>query len=247
MLVLATLGAAPRRRVLSRSRRPAEPEPEATSVSTGRATIISVASPLAGQDEAKRWLADAGEEQLTADLRILNRALHAHRLVTSDPYLPDVGRTQLLVARVGYGAGEEVAEGRWSEARELVPPRASQRRAKVLEPQARLAAVLGQRDRVLAAETLTIRARADVDAGRHREGALQVLIALDAALAEMATDPLAGALSGRLEELKAQREPVAAAAQAALAGELSADQYTAVEFTLGQVEAALRARAVGTA
>lgn len=246
MLVLATLGAAPRRGRLSRGRRSAPPEPEPTPVTTGRATVISVASPLAGEAAARCWLADAGEEQLIADLRVLNHALHAHRLITADPHLPEVGRSQLLVARVGYGAGEEVAEGRWSEARELLPPPAPRGRAKVLQPQARLAAVLGQRDQMLACEALTLRAQADLEADRLREAALQVLVALDATLAELGADLLTNSLAERLEELSAQREPVADAAQAALAGELTAVQRQTVEFTLERIEAALRARALAS-
>lgn len=244
MLVLATLGAAPRRRRLSRSQRAAPPEPDPAPVTTGRATVISVASPLANQDAAKRWLSDAGEEQLAEALRVLNGALHAHRLITSDPYLPEVGRSQLLVARVGYGDGEEVAVGRWSEARELLPPPTRGGRSKALQPQARLAAVLGRRDRVLAAETLALRAEADLEAGRFREAALQVLVALDAALAELGSDPVAASLGERLDELSAQRDPVASAAQSALAGEPSSEELEVVELTLERIQAALRARAV---
>ncbi len=245
--MLATLDAQPRRGRLSRGRRDAPPEPEPTPVSTGRATVISVASPLAGQPAARRWLADAGEDELAADLGVLNRALHAFGLITADPYLPEVGRGHLLVARVGYGAGEEVAYGRWSEARELRPPRPSQRRAKVLEPQARLAAVIGGRDRLLACETLALRARADLDAGRSREAALQLWVALDATLAELGADPAADMLAERLAELAAQHDAVADAAQAALAGELRPEQLAEVELTLSRVQAALRARALHSA
>jgi hypothetical protein len=244
VLVLATLGAQPRRRRLSRSRRTAPPEPEPSPVTTGRATVISVASPLASEAAARRWLADAGEEQLAADLAVLNRALHAHATITEDPYPPEVGRGHLLVARVGYGAGEEVAHGRWSEALELLPARGSGRRSKVLQPQARLAAVLGGRDRLMACETLALRARADLDSGRVREGALQLWVALDAALAELGADPAADGLADRLQELSGQRDPVAGAAQAALAGELSSEQLEVVRSTLDRLQAALRARAL---
>ena len=120
------------------------------------------------------------------------------------------------------------------------PPGAGAR--AVLGPQARLAAVLNGRDRVLACEELTLRARLDLDHGRDREAALQVLVALDAALAELAGESLD--VQGRLAELRGRREPVAVAAQAALAGPLSPDQREAVEFTVNRIEAALRARAV---
>ena len=61
----------------------------------------------------------------------------------------------------------------------------------MLHPQARLAAVLGARERPLACEELALRARLDLDHGREREAALQLLVALDAALAELARGPAA--------------------------------------------------------
>ena len=74
-----------------------------------------------------------------------------------------------------------------------------------------------------------------------------MLVALDAALAELATDPAASILHERLAELRAQRDAVAIAGQAALAGPLSDPDHETVRFTLGRIEAALRARAVANA
>jgi hypothetical protein len=243
VLVFATLGA-PERRGLSRRRRrrrDAEPRPEPTPVTTGRATVIDVGGPL-DEAGARAWLAGAGEDELDAGLAVLNRALHSFRIITSDPYLQPVGRAQAIVARVGFGAGEEVAEGLWTAATELTSPEGRGRRSRVLAPQARLAALLGAREAALACEELTLRARSDLDHGRPREAALQLLVALDAALAELATGPHAAQLAQRLGDLRGQREPVAAAAQAALSGPLSPDHAAAVDFALGRVEAALRAR-----
>ena len=115
VLVIATLGASERRRGFGRRRKhEAQPEPEPTPVTTGRATIIDVGEPLATVELARAWLARAGEGELAGDLAILNRALHAYRVVTADPYLRPVSREQALVARVGFGAGERVADGLWS-------------------------------------------------------------------------------------------------------------------------------------
>jgi hypothetical protein len=216
-------------------------------VTTGKATIIDVGAPFSDATAARAWLSSAGEPDLERDLAVLNRALHAFRLVTADPYLNPVGRDQALVARLGYGAGEEVADGLWSDARELVRPERRQRRAKVLHPQARLAAVLGGRERALACEELSVRARLDLEQGRDREAALQLLVALDAALAELSTEPTAHLFADRLAELRGQRDAVALAAQSALAGPLSDSERETVAFTLGRIEAALRARAVASA
>ena len=177
----------------------------------------------------------------------MNLALHAFRLVTADQSVHVVDRRQLLVARVGYGAGEQVADGLWTDAAELVLPTGRQTRSKVLHPQARLAAVLNGREPALACEELVLRARSDLDHGRDREAALQVLVALDAALAELPGSTSVTDMGRRLEELRAQRDPVAQAAQAALSGPLSASQRETVAFTVGRIEAALRARAVANA
>jgi hypothetical protein len=243
VLVFATLGAVQRRRLAPRRRtRDAEPEPQPAAVATGRATVIDVGEPL-DEPRARAWLIDAGEDELSAGLAVLNRALHAFRVVTADPYLHPVGRGQAIVARVGFGAGEEVADGLWSAAKELTLAEGRRPRSRILAPQARLAAVLGARDPALACEELALRARLDLDHGRPREAALQLMVALDAALAELAADAHAREMAERLTELRAQREPVAAAAQAALSGPLSAAQTEAVELALGRVQAALRARA----
>ena len=245
VIVFATLGAPERRRLAQlRKQRNAAPEPPPTPVSTGRATVIDVGVPFEALDQATAWLAQAGEAELDQGIVVLNRALHAFRVVSADPYLSAIARQQALVARVGFGAGEQVADGLWTDALELVHAPGRQRRSRVLTPQARLAAVLSAREQPLVCEELTLRARLDLDHGRAREAALQLLVALDAALAELQSDPAADALAERLSELRTQREPVATAAQAALGGELTSAQLEAVTFALGRVEAALRARAV---
>jgi hypothetical protein len=249
VLVLATLGAPERRTLLSRraQRRNIQAEPEPNPVTTGRATVIDVGAPFAAEGDAKGWLEAAGEDELAADLAVLNRVLYYFRLVVADPYLGPVGRHQALVARIGYGIGEEVADGLWTEARELVEEARRQRRKVVLQPQARLAALLGNRDRPMAAEELALRSRLDLDQGHYREAALQLLVALDALVAELPGDLHADKLEDRLAELRDQRDPVAATAQNALAGPLEQEDLETVVFALGRIEAALRARAVAGA
>ena len=211
---------------------------------TGRATVIDVGEPFADDADAARWLDGVGEDQLGEDLAVLNWALFTFRLTTADPYHGPVSRENLLVARVGYGGGEQVADGLWTQARELIAPARRQRRSQVLHPQSRLARLLGRREQPLVCEELALRARLDIDHGRAREAALQVLVALDAAIAELAADPHADALQSRIDELRDQRDPVADAAQAALAGPLNPGDQEAVEFALERIEAALRARAI---
>ena len=245
VIVFATLGAPERRRLAQlRKQRSAPPQPEPAPVSTGRATVIDVGMPFDDLAQATAWLAHAGDGELDQGIAVLNRALHAFRLVSGDPYVNAIARAQALVARVGFGVGEQVADGLWTDALELVHAPGRRRRSRVLTPQARLAAVLSARERPLVCEELTLRARLDLDHGRGREAALQLLVALDAALAELQSDSAPEALAERLTELRGQREPVGAAAQAALSGELTATELGSVAYALGRVEAALRARAV---
>jgi hypothetical protein len=244
--VLATLGAPERRRIGARRRRSADPEPEPAPVSTSRVTIVDVGTPLSDAQAAQAWLAGAGEDHLAADLAVLNRALHAHRLVSADPYAHPVSREHAIVARIGFGSGEQVADGHWTAARELIFSTPRQRRSKALVPQARLAGILAGREPGLVCEELVLRARLDLDQGRAREAALQVLVALDAALAELPGDPAGAVLSERLAELREQRGPIAGAAQSALAGTPPPEEQDVVAFTLGRLEAALRARSAAS-
>jgi hypothetical protein len=235
VLVLATLGAPERRLLRGRRTRPveeAEPEP----VPTTRATVVRP-EPFESREEAAAWLAalraneSALAEELDGALRVLNRAVRAHRAATADPWLGDVSRDRALVARVGYGSGEAVAEGRYGEALELPRARARPVKRSMEAPDERFAALLGARSEALAGEELVLRARADLAAGRPREAALQARVALEALVAEL--DAEAPALS----EL---RGAVAAAAGAALRGGLDASEATSLEEAVAAMEAALR-------
>jgi hypothetical protein len=216
-------------------------------VATTRATIVDAGEPLAGPERAAAWLKAAGEAELAAGLVVLNRVLHAHRIAIADPRAGGVRRQDALVARLGYGAGEQVADGLWTDARELVNPGPRRRRSRVPAAQARLAALLTGRQVAPACEELVLRSRLDLDEGRDREAALQVRIALEAALAELPGDPAAPALQGRLDELRVLHAGVVSAAQRALVGPLAPTDREAVAFALARLEAALRARAAALA
>jgi hypothetical protein len=236
VLVLSTLGAPERRRLRARRPQPVEhvaPEP----VPTARATVVRP-EPFRSSDEAGAWLAglrrDAGaaEAELEAALRVLNRALRAHRAATADPYAGDVVAERALVARLGYGRGDAVADGRFAEAVELPPAGARRVRRSMEAPDERFAALLGGRERTLAGEELLLRARSDFEAGRTREAALQARVALEALIAELD----AGA-AGALGE---HRGSVGDAANAALDGELPDEVAARLAAALAAMEAAVR-------
>jgi hypothetical protein len=249
VLVLATLGARERRLFGRRRAQRLDPSPEPALVTTSRATVVR-GVPLRDEGEGEAWMA-AHAEHVPVELAVLNRVLHAHRIAAADPAVREVTLDQAIAVRVGYGAGEEVAEGRWTAAIEpgdqerAALRRLRERRTAALRPQERLAALLGGRDAALACEELALRARADLDAGRAREAALELRVALEAALAELEAWRGVRDLGARLEELRGERGAVADAANAALRGGLPGEAVAAVERVLGRVEAAIRARAAG--
>jgi hypothetical protein len=248
VVVVQTLGA-PAPRAPRRRRRPrrAEPVSEPAEIPLSRLTAI----PADGirDDEATAELErlgadpDAAEAAVAAGLRTVNRVLRAHRLVTLDPHGNEISRERALAARVGYGTGDGLADGRWEEALDVPPPERRRRRVEALRPQERLAAVLAGRERFDACETLLLRARADLDQGFTREAALQLGLGLAALLAE---------LPGRagpdqeedLAELEARRAATERDAEDALRGDLPAARSEELEATLEICERVLRRRRI---
>jgi hypothetical protein len=236
VLVLGTLGAPERRLLRGRRAREVEeagPEP----VPTSRVTVVR-AEPFGSGDEAAAWLAslrgneDAVQAALDGALRTLNRALRARRAATADPWLGEVSAGRALVARIGYGHGEAVAEGRFGEALELPRPGGRRRVKRSMEaPEERFAALLGARERALAGEELVLRARADLETGHVREAALQARVALEALMAE---------LGNEAENLAEHRRAAGEAANAALRGELPPGPASALGEAVAAMEAALK-------
>lgn len=244
VIVVRELTAAERRRPRRRPRGEA-PAPPPREVPTWRITVID-ATPLAGAEVAADWLSNADHDALVADaIRRLDRVLYLHRVAARDPAARDLAPEQALVVRIGYGSGEQVAEATWDAAIALPRQKDPKRsRAATLRPQERLAALLGGRDAALACEELTLRARADLNADREREAALQLQIALRTARAELQPWRETGDLSTRLAELDGLQDGADGAAARALEGGLEREQAEHVARALGRLEAALRARTV---
>ena len=242
VLVLATLGARERRRLRDRHGRDAAPEPEPTPVTTGRATVIDAHA--VDSAEAARWLDAADSASAEAAFAAVARAVRMHRIAEGNADVHPPAIEQALVVRVGYGAGEQVAEGRWTAARELPPARPARRKRTIaLQPHERLAALLGGRSHPLVCEELTLRARHDLDHGQLREAALQLRLALDAAQRELRAEEQASsaAFAERLDDLEQRRPAIDALADAAIGGVLGPDASATLGETLRRLEAALRA------
>jgi hypothetical protein len=188
-----------------RGRRRAKPvEPgETEHVPMTRVTITGAA--LDDAAEGSAWLRETirdrerGTRELRDATRIVNRALSALRAEAKDPLVQEIGVTRALAIRLGHGTGDELAEGRWTEASQLPQPHRG--RLDDVDPQSRVAAVLAGRDQVHPAETLMQRARLAAQQGRAAE-ARYGLRAARAALEEE-PDPRREQL---LEELAAIEE-----------------------------------------
>ena len=133
----------------------------------------------------------AAPRRSTTAVRELNRVLRAHRAAALDPYAREVSAGGALVVRVGYGSGD--AGGRRPLRRRVRAAARGGRRGRA-RPERRRAALRRRSGwrrswaaatRVLAGEELVLRARADLDAGRPREAALQARVALEALIAEL--------------------------------------------------------------
>jgi hypothetical protein len=252
VLVVATRGAPPPARRRRRRPRGVEGDAEARELPLTRVTAVRAFDPFEADEEAARWLDEATEADDTVDvlveeaISLLNGALHAQRAAAADPYAHELLPERATIVRIGYGSGEEVADGRFAAAREvdLRSGGVRRRRADDLRPQERVAAVLGGREPVDACETLLLRARVDLDAGRWREAALQLRVALEALLVE-----LRGAVSdpGHDEDmavLEERRREAGDAANAALRGELDAEAERRVRELIELSERVLRRRRV---
>lgn len=254
VLVIETLGAPPparRRRRRPRDAEIAEPPPE---LPVARATVV-LAFDIFGDDAAaSAWLEQTSSDESKVDLLIeqaideLNRALHTHAVASGDPYPQTVTPARAVVVRIGYGSGEALADGAFTAAHQVDPglgPISRRRqRDEELRPQQRLAAVLGGREQLNACETLLLRARADLDAGRDREASLQLRVGLEALLVE-----LQGALPDPNHEedmatLKASRHDIGDLANAALQDDLDPAQLQALRDTQALCERILRRRRV---
>jgi hypothetical protein len=170
VLIVEDLGGSPPRRRAGRRSKPVDPGGPG-EIPVTRVTVTGERLDDAAQGTAwlKEMMASGGRgaEEVRIATRIVNRALSALRAGARDPLVQDIGATRALAVRLGHGTGDELADGRWTEAKELARPRRG--RLDDVDPQTRVAAVLAGRDEVHPAETLMLRARLDAQQGRRAE------------------------------------------------------------------------------
>jgi hypothetical protein len=210
----APIGGSRRRR---RGRtKPVAAEPGAPTVEISRVTV-AWARPFEDEVAAGAWLTvvekdpEALSSEVADGLRVINRALHAQRAAAQDSFVPDLSPERALAVRVGYGNGDALAGGEWSKALNVPPSDKRERRVDALRPQERVARALGGHDAVEPHETHLLRARADLDAGRLHEAAVE----LDAAVRALQTAPRNPSVEEDedLATLEAEAQGLAAAAR----------------------------------
>ena len=120
VIVLRTQGA-PQRGVL-RGRVPRKRDTgQVQAVPTSRVSVVR-AEPFSSPKEADAWLSSLRGEKGGLDAEAqraamaVNRFLRAHRAAAADPWAREVSPEHALVVRVGYGDGDQVAEGRYAAA-----------------------------------------------------------------------------------------------------------------------------------
>ena len=242
VLVIATLGARERRLL-----RPAQgaagssPRPSPRLVPTTRATLVR-GVPL---DRRRGRVAEVGAgARSRASSPCSTASCTRTASAAAAPEVREVTLDQALVVRVGYGEGEQVAEGRWTEAVEPgeAPPARRKRVVGAAPPGAPRGPARRPRRRagLRGADAAGPRrprrrppSRGRAPAARRARGG-----------ASPSSRPGAGAATSTRAwpSWPASARPSDAAADAALRGGLPAETIAEVERVLGRVEAALRAR-----
>ncbi len=250
--MVETIAAAPRPSRRRRRPRDADAAEPPAEVPLSRATAIRAFEPFECEEEAAAWLAAATAEEDAVDvvvdvgIALVNDALHAQAIAAAESRSHTVAPERAVAVRIGWGSGEETAAGSFSEAREvdLAASGSSRRRRRTedMRPQERVAALLRGREQADVCEVLLLRARADLDAGRHREAALQLRIGVEALLAELPSALDDDGHRKDIESLEGRLPAIEAAAGTALAADLPAESRTTVRESVEIAERVLRRR-----
>ncbi len=143
---------------------------------------------FSGEGAAQEWLATVlADDEVAAGLlaevaTTVNRAMLSYRVAAPDAYASDLNPESALAVRFGYGTGQQVSDGKWTEAAELAEGRRRSLRVQMIDgvgAQERIAAVLGGRDEVRPDESLLVDAERAAAQGRDRLAALTLGLAIE--------------------------------------------------------------------
>ncbi len=165
-----------------------------TPVPVTTVTVVLAHDPLGTESQAKEWLSRIEDDDFIQGLfdqalATLDRAFAAEAAATGRAYGESPLLNQILRAKIGFGDGDRVADGRFVDAFDVdarggtASPRRERRNRT--RPLARIAAILGEKDQAKACEFLVPRVRADLDAGRVLAAALAAETAIRATVVEM--------------------------------------------------------------
>lgn len=249
VLLLRTLGVPPtppRRR--RRPKRLVTDSPEPDPVTISRVTVVA-SDAFTDESEAKSWLdhcgrdEDAREREAARALGSVNRAVRAQRVAAADAYLHEVSPAQARRSRLGYGTGDELVEGHWTDAYTLPPPsRGRSRRQQMLAPQQEVAGILSGRRATYPSEDLLLRARLDLDEGRTRQAALQLRVAAEALESELRDEHAGEGKSEALSPLRQRMGLVRELGTAAIRADLDRKQSASLVKAIEEFERAFRRR-----
>lgn len=212
VLVVETEGGMPPVRRKRRRPRDADPDRGPAAVPVTVVTVVFADRPLDGPSAAD-WLREGAAEPrigslIEAALLVLDRGIAAAGATTGRAIGEPVGPEQVLAARIGYGEGERVCDGRFSEALDVDAaaggPGGRRARLERIVPLGRIAAILGGREPLHACEVMIPRIRADLDGGRPAPAILALPEAVRATISELEfalEDPGHEEDLDRLEEL----------------------------------------------
>ena len=175
--------------------REVRPDQAPAAVSLQRLTLLGAGQPL-DEARARAWLGECGrgdhaaEAWVAVGLAVVNRAIAAHRLAAGDPHAVEVTRSDARAVRIGIATPEQAADGDWTEAVVLAPPRAPTFAAGAdedLRLGRAVADALAGRARPSEAHELALRALLDLEHGRTRAAAFGLHAASELGRAELQT------------------------------------------------------------
>ena len=144
VLVIETIGAPPPSRRRRRRPRNADADELPAELPVARATVVRAFEPFGEESAAVEWLATASAAEETVDrlvaegLADLNAALHTQAVASGDPHPQALAPGRAITVRIGYGSGENLADGIFTAAHQVdpatVPPHAAEPATKSCVP-----------------------------------------------------------------------------------------------------------------
>ncbi|MEX0992444.1 MAG: hypothetical protein WDZ37_00445 [Solirubrobacterales bacterium] len=241
VIAVKTLGARPRPMLgqRRRSRQAGEPGGDPDPVAITRITVIA-AEPFENEQAARSWLAstrsrDSANAYVTQGIELANRVVRAHRIAAWNPYEVEFSRERTYRIRIGFGPGDQLAEGLWSEARSVSGGSESRLRRSRIDPGSAVAEMLSGRRPAYVGDDLLLRARLDLDQGHVNQAAIQA----HAAAAALAAEPRKGDQEG---DLQPEPDRLTELQRLALRGELDAQSAQELEEIVSALERTARRR-----